>query len=140
VTADVRDRLRQLSDAHGQATAGPWAQHPSDGEYIIGEVSADGDNYLDVADTYAFRKQTGYADAAAIVAAHNAVPWLVAALTAVLDLADELDTLGELNLTRADRVSNRELDEQYRLGRSLSYMQAAGKLRAVVAAAEGEGE
>jgi hypothetical protein len=118
----VRDRLRQLTEAMEQATPGPWAQHPSDGEYVIGEVSADGDSYLDVADTYAFRKQTGYDDAAAIVAAHNNLPWLVAALTAAV-----------FDLHTSDGAETPFCNE-------CGHTYPCLTVRAVVAAAGGEGE
>jgi hypothetical protein len=134
VTADVRAWLRRLDETHQKATPGVWAQHSADCEYVIADVSVRvGDSYFDVADTYAFRKQTGAADAAAIVSDHNAVPDLIAKLTAVLDLADELE------LTAHDEEASR----------AVAMWEAADRIRAAVAAplaghdneaAGGEGE
>lgn len=76
-------------------------------------------------------------DAALIVAAVNALRQLTAALRAVLTLADEFSELAALNEERADdheRTGRRE-DEQYRLGRAVSYRQAATKLGEVITAA-----
>jgi hypothetical protein len=126
VTADVRDRLRQLSEAHGQATAGPWTAEPnyrlqdkcrclSCWEPIEGSWDIDPVDGPDCPDHGCFHNiSVSEADAAAIVAAHNAVPWLVAALTAVLDQIERADMHG--------------------------YLIDPDDLRAVVAAAGGDGE
>jgi hypothetical protein len=91
-TAAFLDRLEAL---HAQATPGPWSQHPSDGEYVIaGVTDNDGefDYAVDVCDTYTFRKANPAADAAAIVAAVNALPLLVAAVRAAYALAEAWET------------------------------------------------
>jgi hypothetical protein len=111
VTADVRAWLRRLDETHQKATPGVWAQHSADCEYVIASAE----------------------DAAAIVSDHNAVPDLIAKLTAVLDLADELE------LTAHDEEASR----------AVAMWEAADRIRAAVAAplaghdneaAGGEGE
>jgi hypothetical protein len=83
VTADVRGWLRRLDETHQKATPGVWVHKPINGVHTpVGSCVAVTARHDD-----AYR----LADAAAIVSAHNAVPALVAALTAVLDLADEWD-------------------------------------------------
>src|SRR4051812_29668670 len=56
--------LDQLDALRAAGTPGPWVQHPSDGDFVIGEVSDDGMDYWDVADTSAYRKPNSLADAA----------------------------------------------------------------------------
>jgi hypothetical protein len=96
MSLDISQFLDELDRARAEATPGPWAQHPDDGAYIIGEVGEgpDGPEWLDVGDTGG--RPPGYpgsahADAALIVAAVNAVPRLTAALRAVLTVAVDLD-------------------------------------------------
>ena len=86
----VERLLAGLDEAHAKATPGPWVVHPSDRDCVIGDVSGDGDSYLDVADTYAFRSDYSGADAALIASAVNALPRLTAAVRAALALTDEL--------------------------------------------------
>jgi hypothetical protein len=106
VTADVRAWLRRLDETHQKATPGVWVHYdPTDG--TCWEAPA---------------------DAAAIVSDHNAVPDLIAALTAVLDLADELD--------RQDSGIPGDADH----GPTINCHWVADRIRAVVAAAGGEGE
>jgi hypothetical protein len=69
-----------------------------------------------------------------LVREHDAVPALVAALTAVLDLADELPN----NYWAA--VVTGPVDQAYRDGFDASSRDAAARIRAAVAAAGGEGE
>jgi hypothetical protein len=82
VTADVTGLLDALDAAHAAATPGPWQYDPES----PGEVWDGDDRWPGVIAT-----ATEGADAAAIVAEHNASPRLVAALRAVLALADEID-------------------------------------------------
>lgn len=85
---DLAPLLDQLDQLRAAATPGPWAQNGADPAYVIGQVSEDGEQYLDVADAGAsvgigegWRKAE--ADAALIVAAVNALPKLTAKLRAV---------------------------------------------------------
>jgi hypothetical protein len=98
VTADVRDRLRQLTEAHQKATPGPWRWDAEFGDEGDTGLALTNDEGAEIVGAYnyhccSFRDDptVNDANAAAIVASHNATPWLVAALTAVLDLADELE-------------------------------------------------
>jgi hypothetical protein len=110
VTADVRDRLRQLSEAHGQATAGPW---------VLDEDS----DVVEIDDPTTFIVMGSVpADAAAIVAAHNNLPWLVAALTAAV-----------FDLHTSDGAETPFCNE-------CGHTYPCLTVRAVVAAAGGEGE
>lgn len=86
--ADLTVLLDQLDAARAKATPGEWEQHGGDPSYVIGAVGHEDGEYLDVADTAAFRKGSAQeaADAACIVAAVNALPRLTAALRAVLAL------------------------------------------------------
>jgi hypothetical protein len=139
MTADVRDRLRQLTEAHGQATAGEWEQ---DGEYPTEVYNGlCGDKERLIAECHLAEREARD-NAAAIVAAHNAVPWLVAALTAVLDLADELD--GEAKGLRDQALDLRRYRypdaARLRDEEATDLANRADRIRAVVAAAGGEGE
>lgn len=92
--------LDQLDQLRAAATPGPWAQNGADPAYIIGQVSEDGEEYLDVADAGASVRpgisgwRRAEADAALIVAAVNALPKLTAKLRAAEALWAEHHTAG----------------------------------------------
>jgi hypothetical protein len=95
MTADVRGWLRRLDETHRQATGdGEWraldygSQFGAEYRY---EIVDDEGTVAICSDDNDATATTGAQRTAAIVAEHNAVPALVAALTAVLDLADELE-------------------------------------------------
>jgi hypothetical protein len=90
----VADLLARLEETHKAATPGPWIADSHEiyqalpyatdlsGDWIGETCRIDGDPL-----------GPGDADAAAIVAAHNHQPALIAAVRAVLALADELEPL-----------------------------------------------
>ena len=131
MTADVRDRLRQLTEAREKATGGPWSVAKSGGidagEYdtVIGRGPVDCMSYC-YGGSSTIEGDNLPADAAAIVAEHNAVPWLVAALIAVLDLADELESY---------TIDRHPAPGSYDAGVIAMQVNAADRIRAVVAAA-----
>jgi hypothetical protein len=133
VTADVRDRLRQLTEAHAAATAGPWeSPYP-----FTKLIDAPGST-----DNMAIVQCDSAADAAAIVAEHNAVPDLIAALTAVLDLADELDGRAKGLRDQALDLRRHRFPDSARLRdeEATDLAELAARIRAAVAAAGGEDE
>jgi hypothetical protein len=120
---DVRALLDRLEQAHAAATPGPWLtyHHPDDRSSatvdFTGARSSDG--YVAVC----WRSS---ADAAAIVAEHNAIPALVSALRAVADLADEADA----KVRRSVPAAGAE-----RLIENGAHTVRVGDLRSVLAAA-----
>lgn len=136
MTADARVTawLDRLEGLHTAATPGPWAQHPSDGEYVIAGVTHDGGEFdyaADVADTYAYRKRGGLADAAAIVAEHNALPALLALARGVTALAEELDRRAATNDGHA--ADGWQRNAERRLGEADAQYAAAKSLRRLLA-------
>lgn len=98
MTADVRGWLRRLDETHQKATPGVWRWDPEFGEKDDTGLALTNDEGAEIVGAYnyhccSFRDDPTVeeADAAAIVSDHNAVPDLIARLTAVLDLADELE-------------------------------------------------
>jgi hypothetical protein len=94
VTVDVRGWLRRLDETHQKATPGVWfAWDRGVGWHLCTEdPAAVGRGSVPATLPEGMRTDLARGeDAAAIVSDHNAVPALVAALTAVLDLADEWD-------------------------------------------------
>jgi hypothetical protein len=92
--------LDRLDQAHAAATPGPWATYEAHGRDYCDEAwSFLGIRSMtgvlpQVAQTHPLwdsESELAGEDAAAIVAEHNATPRLVAALRAVLSLADRLD-------------------------------------------------
>jgi hypothetical protein len=148
VTADVRSWLRRLDETHQKATPGPWtpATAPSEdsdethAEYLTGALRPDEGRPLWVAwapvveglhddSDYVVPIVTGdgpasEANAVFVAEAHRSLPALVAALTAVLDLADELEAASDLPTTHG------EFDR----GVAAHQRDAAERLRAAVAA------
>jgi hypothetical protein len=111
MTADVRGRLRRLDETHRQATGdGEWraldygSQFGAECRY---EIVDDEGTVAICSDDNDATATTGAQRTAAIVAEHNALPGLVAALTAVLDLADELDADSKDAMGRADAARSR---------------------------------
>jgi hypothetical protein len=135
VTADIRDRLRQLTEAHAAATPGVWKLW---GMSVMADQ--DGTSNVDTAVTVAhtsYRDEHGKPrtfDASFICDAHRDVPWLVAALTAVLDLADEHEMWAATNQRLADRQTGAQ-GRDWHLGMRQAQIASAKHLRAVVAAA-----
>jgi hypothetical protein len=128
MTADVRGRLRRLDETHRQATGdGEWraldygSQFGAECRY---EIVDDEGTVAICSDDNDATATTGAQRTAAIVAEHNALPALVAALTAVLDLADELEAASDLPTTHG------EFDR----GVAAHQRDAAERLRAAVAA------
>ena len=83
----ISDLLDGLEAAAKKATPGLWTQDLDGGSITAGDIYAVESMYgVAVADP---------ADAACIVAEHNAAPLLVAAIRAVLALADDWDSDGD---------------------------------------------
>jgi hypothetical protein len=136
VTANVREWLRRLDETHQKATPGVWTREPNyrlqkgcrclscwepvEGSWDINPV--DGPDCPEHGCWHNI--SVSAEDAAAIVSDHNAVPDLIAALTAVLDLADELEAASGLPTTHG------EFDR----GVAAHQRDAAERLRAAVAA------
>ncbi|MCW2902299.1 MAG: hypothetical protein JWO67_4564 [Streptosporangiaceae bacterium] len=116
---DVTGWLTRLEETHAAATKGPWRQLVGNG--VVASRADD----AEIVATWVERS----ADAAAIVAAHNAMPQLVAALRGVLALADELDRFG----TARDR--DNEDDDEAQAASAAAYLRSAHLLRSTVAAA-----
>jgi hypothetical protein len=131
-TAAFLDRLEAL---HAQATPGTWSQHPSDGEYVIaGATDNDGefDYAVDVCDTYAFRKANPIADAAAIVAEHNALPLLVAAVRAAYALAEADEARAKVCRDASKRATASLGEQDYYERMAEVGEQSAARLRAAL--------
>jgi hypothetical protein len=99
-TTDVAGLLARLEETHKAATPGPWATYEEHGRDISDEgwsllaIRSMTGTLPDVALTHPLwghENELAREDAAAIVAAHNHLPALIAAVRAVLALADEQD-------------------------------------------------
>jgi hypothetical protein len=121
----VTDRLEQLEEARAASTVGDWTWEVL-AEEGVWAVDPLGDFGTFVTTLEDLRPD----DAAAIVAEHNAIPALIAAIRAGLTLADELDREAhEFAAALHFLPPDAHLGRKYLTGRVTSLNESAARIR-----------
>lgn len=132
------DRLAALEQAHAAATPGPWAVEQNYIDFGVKDNSKTlrDENGRELGAVYLWHP--GEDNAAAIVAEHNATPALIAALRAVLDLADELAGRTKAYDAAAHAGEADTFDNGVAAGEATAYEDTARALLSAIDAALGE--
>lgn len=129
MTADVLALLDQLDQAREKATPGEWSVATS--ERAAGGAYIDADPRPVGCPPPWVGHASRVTDAACIVAEHNALPALTAAVRAALVLADKLTDMARNTEARVSRLDHGEYRAD-QLGLAIGYIRAARSIRTAI--------